>query len=139
MGFPLSVPERVVDECGKEKTMDMAAVEGAGAAGEVNVPAVAHEDGRSGETSDPMEVDLREVGVHFEGMDVVIIADGYDLAGHASKTVVVRYLRKDHGAALDLMDMGLGRNGHVVQTNPPLLLAFSSICAAAGGRTGTER
>ena len=64
-------------------------------------------------------------------MNAIIVANGDDLASHASKAVIVGYLSEDHGAALDFVDMGLGGNdclggfrGEVVQYNP----SFARLC-----------
>lgn len=108
--------------------MDMAAVEGADAAGGMNMPSIAHGDGWSGEASHLMEVDFGEVGCDLESVDVIAIGNRYNLSGHASEAVVVGYLGEDAGAALDLVDMGLGGNNIIAQGNPSCPWVFYSIC-----------
>ena len=114
--------------------MDMAPVERADAAGCMNVPAESHGNGWPGEAADLMQVNLSEVSGHFKGMNVIIVANGDDLASHASKAVIVGYLSEDHGAALDFVDMGLGGNdclggfrGEVVQYNPSFAFFYRNM------------
>lgn len=88
MQLPL-LPQRVVNQGGKDKIMDMAAVEGADAAGGMDMPPIAHRNSRSGEASHFMEVDFGEVRCDLESVNVITIGNRYDLPGHASEAVVV--------------------------------------------------
>ena len=55
----------IVNEGGKAELMDVAPVEGGDPAGEMDVPAVSHGDGRSSEPSHPIQVDFGEVGAQL--------------------------------------------------------------------------
>jgi len=123
--------------------MHMAAVEGADSAGEVHMTAVAQENGRPGESTDFVQMDFGEVGAQLKRVDMVTVADGDHLAGHASKAVVVRDIREDGRAALNLVDVGLGGDNSrglgetcVVQNNPSRFSALYSICGTALAGTG---
>lgn len=140
--FRALTPQGIVNEGGKEELMDVAPVEGGDPAGEMDVPAVSHGDGRSGEPSHPMQVDFGEVGAHLKGVDVIVVGDGYDLAGQAREAVVVGNVGEDRGAALDFMDMGLGGDHllsrgelKAVQADPSCLQVLYSICGRASPGT----
>lgn len=75
--------------------MDMAPVEGTNAAGKMDMPAVTNWNGRPSKAPYPVEVDFGKVGAELEGVDMVAVAYGDNLAGNAGEAVVVGYVGED--------------------------------------------